>query len=288
MHHRDDNGGHPVELSETSYQVGALVAVEDGSEHVDAVGRQAVPLVEEERVDAGRSPAGVAVDVGPRGVEGRRFEDLADHGRGVSHPGGRGEQLGSALAPRDGGGAEPPEFDVVVDANGGEYPAGHRVEECLGQTEIAAVGDPFLVVAASGPPDSPPVGHAVDQRADPVHSGHHGGPVHEESPVGVVAAGAPVSIREVRAGPTRHLPEAGDVVDEAGQDGVGDLATDPIVVPLGVLVVAHAGGSSPCARRSSRKACQVGSASGRVPQPSWLDGQFAGGRPTGLAPTSAP
>ena len=49
--------------------------------------------------------------------------------------------------------------------------------------------------------------------------------MHQESLVGVVLSSAPFPVREVGACPARHLTESGHVLDEARQDGVGDLSS---------------------------------------------------------------
>ena len=64
-----DDRCHPVQLPESTHQVGGLVPVEDGSQHVDAVGLEAVPLLDEERVHAGGHPACVRLQVHPGRLE---------------------------------------------------------------------------------------------------------------------------------------------------------------------------------------------------------------------------
>ena len=66
---REDDRRDPVQLPEATHQVGGLVAVEDGSQHVDAVGLEAVPLLDEERVHSGGHPSGVRLQVHPGCLE---------------------------------------------------------------------------------------------------------------------------------------------------------------------------------------------------------------------------
>ena len=219
--HGQDAGRHPVEPPQAADQVGALLAVEDGVEHVDGV--QVSPDAVEIAVDAAGDERGVAAEVGEVRAEGAVFEDGGHGGLGgVAHI--RAVVLwAGAVGGGQGGGPEPDELELPVEAHDAEQAPGDGVVEGLGQLHVAPVRHELDVAALGVDPGLAGAGGRQPDAAG-VHGVEHRGGVQVQSLGGVLAVTVPVAGPEAPLGPGGDGDEVAVERLEALVEDAGQLA----------------------------------------------------------------
>ena len=223
VEYRQDERDDPVQAAQPSDEVGPLVAVEHGHQHVEAVEDGRSPGIVERPAETMGDQFGVGRRIGEVDPQAERVEDVTDGGFEVVAivEGGDGHALQLTAGERRG--AEPSELEVLVHANGGEQPSGDRVEEGLGQLEALLAGDEAGIGRARLLPERPSAGLGRDQWLESGDRLVDDGPMQSQPLASVELEQVPFAAGESGLGPTGDRQELAFEVGEGIADPLGDL-----------------------------------------------------------------